>query len=316
MYGSYTVLILWSSVLSCGHTLPIRYPSFVHQFPMCCTSDSSPSQIRVHRTSTELQQTWTYKYRTPNAWGTYKTHVYRTTSWDLFCSTSVPTFVHAQNLPPDWSNLTWWGTHFTACHQMTSIQATYANWYERIENGRLRFSSVCAIRQGVTPLYAVHSMANAVQYIKVGLLKYSMASMVHLMANVVHPSVATDVRWWHMQYAWWQMQYTQVTLLMYMMAYAVHLLAYTVHQVRLPIYMIGYAVHLMVNPVHPLTNAVHLSEAPDEHHRISLNCKCCTSKWGSWCTVYYFLYSTLDGKCSTPRGAPEVQHGLHSTLDG
>ena len=53
MYGSYTVLILWSSVLSCGHTLPIRYLSFVHQLPMRCTSGSSPSQIRVHRTSTD-----------------------------------------------------------------------------------------------------------------------------------------------------------------------------------------------------------------------------------------------------------------------
>ena len=129
MNSSYSVLILWSSVLSCGHTLPIRYPSFVHQFPMRCTSGSSGSQIRVHQTSTELQQTWTDKYRTPNARGTYKTHVYRTTSWDLFCSTSVPSFVHAQNLPPDWSNLTWRGTHFTACHQTTSIQATYGDWY-------------------------------------------------------------------------------------------------------------------------------------------------------------------------------------------
>ena len=52
MYGSYTVLILRSSVLSCGHTLPIRYPSFVHQFPMRCTSGSSPSLIR----STEHQR--------------------------------------------------------------------------------------------------------------------------------------------------------------------------------------------------------------------------------------------------------------------
>ena len=120
--------------------------------PMRCTSGGSPSQIRVHRTSTELQQTWTDKYRTPNARGTYKTHGYRTTSWDLFCSSSVPSFVHAQNLPPDWSNLTWRGTHFTACHRTTSIQATYANWYERIKNRRLRFSSVDAIRQGVTPL--------------------------------------------------------------------------------------------------------------------------------------------------------------------
>ena len=47
------------------------------------------------------------------------------------------------------------------------------------------------------------------QYTQVGLLKYSMASAVHLMAYVVHLSVAPDVRWLHMQYTWWQMQYTQ-----------------------------------------------------------------------------------------------------------
>ena len=85
------------------------------------------------------------------------------------------------------------------------------------------------------------------QYTQVGLLKYSMASAVHLMANIVHPSVARGVRWWHMQYIWWQMQYTQVRLLMYMMV---------------------SAVHLMVIPVHLLANAVHPSEAPDEHDRM------------------------------------------------
>ena len=47
-------------------------------------------------------------------------------------------------------------------------------------------------------------------YTQVGLLnlKHSMASIVHLMANVVHPSVAPDVR---------------------CMAYAVHLMANAVH---------------------------------------------------------------------------------------
>ena len=42
------------------------------------------------------------------------------------------------------------------------------------------------------------------QYIQVGLLKYSMASAVQLMANVVHPSFAPDIRWLHIQYIWWQ----------------------------------------------------------------------------------------------------------------
>ena len=40
--------------------------------------------------------------------------------------------------------------------------------------------------------YAVHLMQ--MQYIQVGLLKYSMASTVHLVANVIHPSVAPDVK--------------------------------------------------------------------------------------------------------------------------
>ena len=61
-----------------------------------------------------------------------------------------------------------------------------------------------------------------------------MASAVHLMTNVVHPSVAPDVRWWHMEYTWWQMQYTQVRLLMYMMASAVHLMANSVHSSEAP----------------------------------------------------------------------------------
>ena len=44
----------------------------------------------------------------------------------------------------------------------------------------------------------------------------------YMMANVVHSSVAHDVRWWRMQYTWWQIQYTQVSLLIYMMVSAVH----------------------------------------------------------------------------------------------
>ena len=45
-------------------------------------------------------------------------------------------------------------------------------------------------------------------------------------------------------------------------------------------YMMASAVHLMVNAVDLLANGVHPSEAPDVHDRI---------------------YSTLDGKCSTPK---------------
>ena len=119
------------------------------------------------------------------------------------------------------------------------------------------------------------------QYTQVGLLKYSMASAVHLMANVVHSSVAPDVRWWPLQYTWWQLRYTQVRLLMYMMA---------------------SVVHLMVNPVHLLANAVQPSEAPDEHDRIcSTRLQTQYTQVGPWYTVHDCLYSTLDGKCSTPK---------------
>ena len=151
MYGSCTVLILRSSVLSCRHMLPIHYPSFVHQFPMRCTSGSSPSQIRVHQTSTSCNR----RELISTGRQTHEVRVKCMSSHNQlgpFLFRSVPTFVHAQNLPPDWSNLTWRGMNFTACHQRTSIQATYANWYERIENRRLRFTSVDAIRQGVTSL--------------------------------------------------------------------------------------------------------------------------------------------------------------------
>ena len=59
-----------------------------------------------------------------------------------------------------------------------------------------------------------------------------MASAVHLMANVVHPSeapevhpsVVPDVRWRPLQYTWWLMNYTQVKLLMFLIASAVHLI--------------------------------------------------------------------------------------------
>ena len=155
-----------------------------------------------------------------------------------------------------------------------------------------------------------------------GFLKYVQHGIiyaVHFMANVVHPSVAPDVRWWHMQYTWLQMQYTQVRLLMYMMA---------------------SAGHLMVNPVHLLASAVHPSEAPDEHDRIcsTLDCKCSTPKWGSWCTVHmivstvhlmanavhqvgllkYSMASAVHLMANTehPSEAPDVHDGLYSSLDG
>ena len=134
------------------------------------------------------------------------------------------------------------------------------------------------------------------QCTQVGLLKYSMASAVHLMANVVHPVLLLMLDDGICS--------TPVRLLIYMMAYATSTcLANTVHQVRFLIYMIGYVEHLMVNPVYLLANAVHPSEAPDEHERIccTLDCKCSIPRWGSWCTVHDCLYSTLDGKCSTPK---------------
>ena len=64
-----------------------------------------------------------------------------------------------------------------------------------------------------------------------------MASAVHLMANAVHPSEASDVN-------------NGIV--------STHVGIYTVHHVRLLIYMIGYAVYLMANALHP-------SEAPEVH---------------------------------------------------
>ena len=75
-----------------------------------------------------------------------------------------------------------------------------------------------------------------------------MGSAVHLMANAVHPSEASDVHdifmtYSHIQYTYWHIQ---------------------VHHVRLLIYMIGYADHLMANAVHPSEALeVHPSVVPD-----------------------------------------------------
>ena len=74
----------------------------------------------------------------------------------------------------------------------------------------------------------------------------------------------------------------------------------------------------MVNPVYLLANAVHPSEAPDEHDRIycTLDCKCSIPKWAP--DVLYMIASTvhLIANAVHPSGAPEVQHGLCSALNG
>ena len=119
-----------------------------------------------------------------------------------------------------------------------------------------------------------------------------MASAVHLMANEVHPSEASDVHDCLCSTLDW-------------------LVCFWWHHVRLLIYMIGYADHLIANAVHP-------SEASEEHPSVVSDVRWWPLQYTWWqmqytqvrllkCTPVLFLMlddglcSTLDGKCSTPK---------------
>ena len=112
-----------------------------------CTS----AEVRCKSQSTEHQRSCNKRELISTGRETHEVRIKRMSSAQpagtFFCSKSVPSFVHAQNLPPDWSNLTWQGTHFT---NVTRRQA-YKQRMPTDTNG-LKLG-VDAIRQGVTPLY-------------------------------------------------------------------------------------------------------------------------------------------------------------------
>ena len=119
-----------------------------HQF---CPVDTRYPSVR----STEHQHSCNRRELISTGRETHEVSIKRMSSAQPVGTFSVEVcskFCACSKLATDWSNLTWQGTHFTACHQITSIQATYANWYKWIENRRLSLMSVDAIRQGVTPL--------------------------------------------------------------------------------------------------------------------------------------------------------------------
>ena len=117
-----------SSVRSHGPPLPIHY-SLVSMRSLsvivCWTcsqcpelfqltrfmSGSSLATNQVHWTSTDAN--WTSTRQGTHKFWTKRmpAHNYLTSRGRLFPVESVPSFVHAQNFPPDWTDLTWQGAH-------------------------------------------------------------------------------------------------------------------------------------------------------------------------------------------------------------
>ena len=142
------------------------------------------------------------------------------------------------------------------------------------------------------------------------LLKYMMASAVHLMANEVHPS-----------HTWCTPEHRNTWS-----TPNVHdclcstldwLVCFWWHHVRLLIYMIGYADHLMANAVHP-------SEAPEVHPSVVPDVRWWPLQYTWWqmqyiqvkLLMYDGIFSTHVGIYSTPCEAPELHDRICSTVDG
>ena len=119
---------------------------------------------------------------------------------------------------------------------------------------------------------------------------YMMAYAVHLMANAVHPSEASDVHdclcstldwlvcfWWH-----------HVRLLIYMIGYADHLMANTVHTSEAPEVHPSVVPDMMACVVHLIANAVYQSEAFDVHDRLCITLDWLVCFW--WHHVRLLIY--------------------------